>query len=211
MSRREKSKFPALNKGLNTKSRKDFIEVDYIDGVKNSNGETVIRPMTDEEKKWLNQYYEETVVTNFLHHPELKRLNEERKKLIECKYVKQLQAQIENLRNQTPKQTELISELKEMVKLTKEQNGEKYATRIRKIEKKMQEARDQFLLYSDKEDHKQFYNENNKRNVCIYNNCKKYGTLLELTVDTYDKFIADSLDGLDCEMAIINEIEDTEE
>ena len=75
----------------------------------------------------------------------------------------------------------------------------------------MQDVREAVLLYPDKEDHKQFYNENNKRNVCIYNTCKKTGTLLELTTDTYDAFLAKALDNVDCEMVIVNQIEKKDE
>ena len=79
MSKRKEAKYPALEKGLNVKSRKDFIEVDYVNGVKNSNGEQVIRPLNEEEKAFLNQFYEETVVTNFSHDVRIKHLNKRRK------------------------------------------------------------------------------------------------------------------------------------
>ena len=37
-SRRARTKYPALNKGLNTLSRKDYIEPDYLDGVFDKDG-----------------------------------------------------------------------------------------------------------------------------------------------------------------------------
>lgn len=208
MSKRKKTKFPALNKGVNTLARKDFIEVDYVNGVYDKNGKEVLRPLTDAEKQWLNDFYEETVVTNFLHHPELKKLNEEKKNIIECKYVKQMQQQVKDLRKLDPLQDETIKELKQTIKLTKEQNREKHYRQIRKIEKDMQKIREMVLLYSDTEDHKQFYNENNKRNNCIYNTCKKRGTLIDLDVDAVDSLTANHLQCIDYEDLIINEIED---
>lgn len=49
---------------MNTKVRKDYIEADYINGVKNSKGETVIRALTEEEKAWLNDFYGEFINAN---------------------------------------------------------------------------------------------------------------------------------------------------
>ena len=210
MSKRKKTKYPALNKGVNTLARKDFIEVDYINGVKDKKGNEVIRPLTDAEKKWLNDFYEETVVTNFLHHPELKRLNEEKKNIIECTYVKKMKEQVKNLKQLEPLQEETIKELKQTIKLTKEQNREKHYRRIRKIEKEMQNIREMVLLYSDKEDHKQFYNENNARNSCIYNTCKKRGTLIDLDIDAVDSLMAKHLECIDYEDVLIGEVEDEE-
>lgn len=207
MSKRKKTKFPALNKGMNTLARKDFIEVDYINGVYDKNGREVIRPMTEAEKKWLNDFYEETVVTNFLRHPELRRLSEEKKKLIECKYVKKMQEQIKNLKKCEPIQEETIKELKQTIKLTKEQNKEINYRKLRKIEKEMQKVRDMVLLYSNTEDHKQFYNENNRRNTCIYNTCKKRGILIDLDIDAVDSLTATHLQCIDYEDYMINEIE----
>lgn len=207
MSKRKKTKFPALNKGVNTLARKDFIEVDYINGVYDKNGKQVIRPMTEAEKKWLNDFYEETVVTNFLHHPELRRLNQEKNDIIECKYVKKMKEQVKNLKNSTPVQKETIKELKQTIKLTKEQNREIHYRKIRKIEKEMQKIREIVLLYSNTEDHKQFYTENNKRNNCIYNTCKKRGILIDLDIDAVDSLTATHLQCIDYEDYMINEIE----
>lgn len=65
MSRRSNSKYPALDPNLNLRVRRSYIEADYIDGVRNSSGEEVIRPLTDQEKEWLNKFYKETIVTSF--------------------------------------------------------------------------------------------------------------------------------------------------
>lgn len=64
-NRRSKAKFPALRKELNVKTRADYIEPDYIDGVYNKDGKCVIRPLTEEEKEWLNKFYEESIITSF--------------------------------------------------------------------------------------------------------------------------------------------------
>lgn len=59
MSRRKKTKYPNLNPGLNLKKRTEIIETDYVNGVRNEKGELVIRPLTDEEKAWLDKFYKE--------------------------------------------------------------------------------------------------------------------------------------------------------
>lgn len=64
-NRRAKYKYPALKRDLNLKSRRYYIEADYVDGVRNENDELVIRPLTEDEKAWLNKFYEETIVTKF--------------------------------------------------------------------------------------------------------------------------------------------------
>lgn len=64
-NRRSNKKYAALNTSVNTKARRSYIEPDYINGVKNEKGETVIRALTEDEKEWLNKFYEETVITNF--------------------------------------------------------------------------------------------------------------------------------------------------
>lgn len=49
MTKRQKDPYPALNPGLNLKTRKEEIEVDYL------------HKLSDEEKAWLNKFNEEYV------------------------------------------------------------------------------------------------------------------------------------------------------
>lgn len=66
MKRRQKAKYPNLNRRLNTKRRQDYMDnVDPIDGVYNDEGELVIRAYTDEEKAWLNKFNDEYYNANF--------------------------------------------------------------------------------------------------------------------------------------------------
>ena len=55
------------------------------------------------------------------------------------------------------------------------------------LQKKYYEMADEVLLYSDHEDQKKLYGENNARNRCVYNRSKSIGMLDELNDDTYDK------------------------
>lgn len=84
-SRRSKAKYPALQKKLNLKMRSDYIESDYINGVYDEKGNQVIRPLTDEEKQFLNDFYEETVNANFLHDTELRDIHKKVKELGQVK------------------------------------------------------------------------------------------------------------------------------
>lgn len=62
--KKENKKYRYLQKDKNLKSRRYFIDTDYIDGVYNEDGTQAIRPMTNEEKAWLNQFYKEDVCAN---------------------------------------------------------------------------------------------------------------------------------------------------
>lgn len=68
INRRSKAKYPALDPTLNLRTRYEEIEQNqYINGVKNDNGEIVIRELTSAEKDWLNRFNEEFVNANFNH------------------------------------------------------------------------------------------------------------------------------------------------
>ena len=73
-SRRSREKYPALQKKFNLKMRQDYIELDYVNGAYNKAGEQVMRPLNDEEKRFLNSFYEEVIGANFQHDAILKEL-----------------------------------------------------------------------------------------------------------------------------------------
>lgn len=206
-SRRSKTKFPALNKGMNLNSRKDYIEPDYVNGLYDNEGNELIRPLTEDEKAWLNQFYEETVVTNFYHDSDLKKLNKYKKHIVEDDNVKALLEEIKELEKDRKTNARRIKELREIIKLTKKQNEETYAEELEFIEEELQELREQKLLYPDKDDHKQFYNANNSRNNCIFNRSRITKRLVGLDTDEYDNYLSKQLKGLDVEQIPIHEIE----
>lgn len=66
MTKRKDFKHPYLNKSANTKSRRDVMDnIYYVDGIKNKKGEEVIRPLTEEEKDWLNKFNAEYYGADF--------------------------------------------------------------------------------------------------------------------------------------------------
>lgn len=180
---------------MNLKSRKEYIETDYVNGVRDAQGKLVIRPLNEKEKQFLNKFYEETINTNFLHDPILKKLNNRKKEIINDDIVRTLKDEVTKLEQNSPiKNKTKIRKLREIIKLTKKQNKEKYSSVIDKIETRMQERREEVLLYPDKEDHKMFYGENNSRNSCTYNKVSTISVdaMSDIEADKNNTFIVDS-------------------
>jgi hypothetical protein len=202
---RQRSKYPALERKLNLNSRRDYIELDYIDGVKDSDGNMVIRPLNEEEKQFFNDFYEETIVTNFLHDDELRRLNKIKNGIIECNQVKNLKAQIKTLDNK--KDSYKINKLKHTIKLIKKQNEEKFEDEMEYLNQQIQDRREEVLLYPDPEDHKEFYTQNNARNRCLYNKIKNMGMLDHLDPKKYERYLMGCFNNIDFEDVLINELD----
>jgi hypothetical protein len=79
--KKHKRKFQYLsNKGARI-HRQDFIESSYINGVYNSEGEQVIRPLSDDEREFLDSYYKEFVHSTFITDAESNKLFKIAKKL----------------------------------------------------------------------------------------------------------------------------------
>lgn len=62
---RNSTKHPNLEKKFTLQRRQEFLDTDYVKGTINSDGEVVIRKLTRDERDWLNQFYKETLNTNF--------------------------------------------------------------------------------------------------------------------------------------------------
>ena len=199
MAKRRKGKFPNLNAGQNLKSRTDYIEPDYVNGVKNQHGEEVIRPLTEEVTAWLDKFYGETVATSDKQLNPTDEIMGYMKQKAECR--------------------------KEVAKLKKEhkQNKRKIKedTRIQFLEAKIISIEncldflreEQGVFYPTCEEQRGLYNENNSRNFCLYNNRKSRGMLLELTTETVDTFTETywnvlSSFGYDAEDALIEIVEE---
>lgn len=165
--------------------RHDYIEPYYMNGVFDDSGQ-VMRPMTQEEKDWLNTFYKETIGTNFLHSTGLKELQKRKKAIIEDETVKGLKSEMKRLKELGHDQKR-VSEIKEIIYFTKKQNEEIHTDVLRDIERQMQEERDRVLLYPDRDDHRSFYNENNRRNNCLYNIMKAQGKLDGFSPENVDE------------------------
>ena len=200
MAKKRKGKYPNLDKGKNLKTRADYIEPDYVNGVKDSKGEYVIRPLTNEEKTWLNQFYGEYIAVSdrYLNPtPEIEELMNEKSKL------KKENKKIKKEKGYTNKaQAESDSKIKFNLK------------RISYIEEALDFLREEAgVLYPTCDEQRALYGVNNTRNACLFNNRKARGMLLELTEFTVDSFVAQYWDILssfeyDSQDAIIDIVEE---
>ena len=81
-SRRSMTQYPALHKNLNLKTRRYYIEPDYIDGIIGISDTSGIRPLSDKEKSFLNQFYEEYIISSFRRDgKDLHKTDEQRKEI----------------------------------------------------------------------------------------------------------------------------------
>lgn len=79
--KKHKKRFQHLNKKGARVHRREFIEVPYLSGVYNQFGDQVIRPLNEEEKKFLDIYYKEFVHGTFITNQESTRLFKKAKRL----------------------------------------------------------------------------------------------------------------------------------
>ena len=192
--KRSKIKYPNIDISVNTKSRTDYIETDYVNGVRNKDGELVIRAMTDDETAWLDNFYGESLICSS------KNLNPTEEIQDYAKKKSSLKKRIAKERKDTGLKTN-----RRIVFLE---------NKIIKIEECLDFLREEAgVLHPTCEEQRRLFRDNNKRNKCIYNNLKSRGMLLELTTETYDSFIGDywdiltNLTGNDSQDVIIEEIE----
>lgn len=152
-TRRSQAKYPALERKFNLKMRQDYIEPDYLmNPVKNSKGEVIesLR-VGDEEREFMNKFYEEVIGANFLYDKELKDLHT------------------------------AMKPLKKKKRLRKEEKEE-----LQKLQALYYKRADEVLIYSDQDDQRQLYKENNQRNNCLFNRSKGAGRLHEINDDTFN-------------------------
>lgn len=200
-NRRKSSKYPALDGNLNLPIRRDYIETDYVNGVYDQNGKQLIRPLTDNERKFYNKFYEEVIVANFTHDPILKKLLNDKKKLLEDSTILELKEEIKLNKNNAKRASELRSIIKEL----KQSNYEKHESKMKVLEKKIKDRQKEVLLYSNKEDQLTIYQENNQRNTCLFNQLKTGNNLNPLNVDEFDRYVSTIIS--DGEDALIDNIE----
>lgn len=68
MAKKKRKRWDNLKKNRNLKHRRDYIETHYIDGMESITGKGEgIRPLTPEEKDWLDKFYGEYVNASVSH------------------------------------------------------------------------------------------------------------------------------------------------
>ena len=170
MAKKRKGRHPNLDPSQNTKSRQDYIEADYVNGVFDNKGREVIRPLTESEKDWLNKFYGEAVAFSDRQLNPTEEIKEYMKKKSECK--------------------KKIAQIRKKQKIKTNKEIEHLFLKIEEIEQALDFLREEAgVFHPTCEEQRKLYNVNNSRNYCVYNNRKARGMLLDLTTETYDAFI----------------------
>lgn len=177
----KKKKYDFLNKQGTFLTRKDFIETEYVNGVKNDNGELVIRPLTKEEKEWLSQFYAEVEHGNFKNTRELKQ--------------------------QTKKLKELRRQYKSAAKNGDTASMEKKFKEVEAQEKVVRHLREETnCFYVDDKHRKDIYDIDNRRRRDIYNTSKINNNLVYYDITEYDKFTTEAISDIDPEDIILDQL-----
>lgn len=193
-NRRESQKFPALTKATNLNIRADYIEAEYINGVYDEKGNQLIRPLNDEEKEFLNKFYEETVVTNMDYNEDIVKLKRKKKMMLECDQIKQLRDKMKKIKenmneHHDPQAYRELKKYRAIIRVVLQQNEDKNYEKIKDINKELEELRQKTLLYPDKADHKVFYHDNYARRNCIFNRTKVRKLLDSIDMERYDHYM----------------------
>jgi hypothetical protein len=175
-TKKHKNKFDPLRKSGTLKTRQDFIETDYVNGVRDEDGRMVIRPMTKEETEWLSQYYQEAENVNFLKTEEIKAEHEKLRKLI-----RKHRPYKEINREEHPK----VVQQREKLKFLREESNS---------------------LFVDEKSRKELYKQDNDRRNDVFNVAKQTGALVNFDLPEYDKFTSEAIDCADGEIAGLNQM-----
>lgn len=152
-SKSKRGRWDNLKRNKNLKLRRDYINTHYINGMESitNSKEEGIRPLTDEEKDYLNSFYGEYVNASFTDKPLMKTSKKNQNK------IKTLKKEMEDLENKISK-LDPIKDMKERNPLSRRLVGIK--SEIVELDAK-----------------KDSYNRNNARNRCILNKGKAMNTV----------------------------------
>lgn len=157
-----------MNKKGTYKTRQDFIETDYVNGVYDKDGNMVIRPLNDAEKEYLAQYIAETEHGSFSSNRELKKQTKVYKAMVDM--YKKTQKRLKDLHKKIQKQKKLVLDLREASN----------------------------CFYVDDKDRHDIFNKDNARRVDIFNILKMQDpdNLVYYDLNEYDEYLASTRD--DC-------------
>ena len=181
-SRGRRKAYNFLDKKGTTATRQDYIETNYVNGVKDDKGNYVIRPMTAEEKEWLSQFIEETEHGNLNKTSQIKNELKKRKE-IKSSWVAAKKS----------------GDVDEMIKLE-----QAFESKTRKIE----ELRDNCNnFYTKESDIKEIFDRDNERRRDVYNNAKISDNLVLYDITEYDKFSTESISDIDPENLVLEHLD----
>ena len=166
-------KSAALRKEFTIKRREHLIEADYVSGIYDSEGNELMRPLTEFEEEWLNQFYTETVHADYSRHPEIKRLNKIKNNIVFTKEVKDIMNQYPSSKGGN------LRKLKEQVKNLKKDNIENNQEEYDKVVAELEQVKKSVMLtYNNKSE---IYKENRCRNEDLYNKANITGKLKSMS------------------------------
>jgi len=166
----EKKQYNPLDKQGTKLTRRDFIETEYVNGVKDpETGKQVIRPLDATERAWLSQFILETEHGNFKKDEELKTAENDLKAI-----------------RRDFKAAKKAGNGEEMARLLQAEK-EQYDLVLR-----LRESHNTF--YITDEDRSVIFNKDNERRRDIYNNAKVNGNLVMFDLDEYEKFSTEACD-----------------
>lgn len=182
---KEKRKYDPLNKSGTTKARKDYIETSYVNGVRDENGNEVIRPLTKEEKEWLTQFISETEHGNLNKTKQIKLEVSERKALrSDWNYAK-----YKGNVNEMARLEALINEKTKVIEQLRASNNN---------------------FYTKEADVTEIYDRDYERRMDVYNNAKITDNLVLFDLSEYDKFTTEAINDVNPENLILKHMEPKE-
>lgn len=182
---KEKKKYDYLNKNGTTRTRKDYIETTYVNGVRDENGNQVIRPLNAEEREWLSQFVAETDHCNFKRTNELK--DEE-------KTLKRLRMDYTEAKRRMN-----VDEMDDL--------NAKIQTQYDKVRSLRGETA---AFYVDDEERQELYNRDYERRMDVYNNAKITDNLVLFDLNEYDKFTTEAINDVNPENLVLKQLEQPE-
>lgn len=150
-------------------------------GVRNGDGELVIRPMTDDEKQWLSQFIAETEHGNVNRTEEIKTELRVRSKLVSERFAAKRKGNID-----------------EILRL----EGE-ISTVTLKIEQLRENCNN---FYTKESDIQEIYGRDYERRSDVYNTAKISDNLVLYDITEYDKFSTEAVGGIDPENVIMEHL-----
>lgn len=158
------------------------MDTHYIDGMPSitGDGSQGIRPLTDEEKDWLDNFYRQDLIASWK--PDESGLIEGSEEFV-AKIEKSLKKAKNSLKAAVKKKdVELVRELNATI----DELNEEYRKLNRKIDS---------------------YRRNNERNRCLHNQSKKTGKLVYVDYRSLDEDDATRLNGLELEHLIVDDVD----
>jgi hypothetical protein len=174
-TKKDNPNYNLLDKKGTVSTRHDYIETDYVNGVKDDKtGELVIRPMNASEKAWLSQFISETEHGNLNGSEEIKR---------QLKVRKALKSDWVSAKRRG--NVDLMAEL--------EAKLDEKTTEIEALRGKCNN------FYTKEEDIAEIFARDYDRRMDVYNNAKINDQLVLYDLDEYDKFSTEGIKDIDAE------------